>query len=114
MADTFRTVGAFEPVDQGEEDVVDAAVLELVHDPQPEPFGFVKGRLGALALLDLHAQALKGPGVTHLSPQRRSSEASSCTPLYTIGVIPTTVIYQSRYPLSLNVSGWLSIWTIIW
>ena len=35
---------ALEPVDHGEDDVVDAAVLELVHDPQPE--------LGTLALLD--------------------------------------------------------------
>jgi hypothetical protein len=39
---------ALEPVDHGEQDVVDTAVLELVHDPQPE--------LGALALLDPQAE----------------------------------------------------------
>ncbi len=39
---------ALEPVDHGEQEVFDAAVLELVHDPQPE--------LGALALLDPQAQ----------------------------------------------------------
>jgi hypothetical protein len=39
---------ALEPVDHGEVDIVDATVLELVHDAQPE--------LGALALLDPQAE----------------------------------------------------------
>jgi len=39
---------ALEPVDHGEDDVVDATVLQLIHDAQPE--------LGALALLDPQAE----------------------------------------------------------
>ena len=39
---------ALQPVDHGEQKVIDAAVLQLVHDPQPG--------LGALALLDPQAQ----------------------------------------------------------
>ena len=44
---------ALEPVDNGEQEVVDTAVLELVHDPQPE--------LGALGLLDPQAQDVLVP-----------------------------------------------------
>ena len=39
---------ALQPIDHGEQEVLDAAVLEFVHDPQPE--------LGALGLLDPQAQ----------------------------------------------------------
>jgi hypothetical protein len=36
---------AFQPIDHGKQEVLDASVLELIHDPQPE--------FGALALLNL-------------------------------------------------------------
>lgn len=38
----------FEPVDHGQQDILNAAVLEFVHHPQPE--------FGTLVLLDPHAQ----------------------------------------------------------
>jgi hypothetical protein len=44
--DRFRE--AFEPIDHGQQDVLDAAVLEFVHHPEPE--------FGAFILLDPHAQ----------------------------------------------------------
>jgi len=39
---------ALEPVNDGEDDVLDAAIFELIHDAQPE--------LGSLGLLDPQAQ----------------------------------------------------------
>ena len=43
---------ALQAIDDGDQDVLDAAVLQLVHDPQPE--------LGALGLLDPEAEDLLG------------------------------------------------------
>ena len=46
--DRFRE--ALQPIDDGDQDVSDAAVLELVHDPEPE--------FDALGLLDPDAEHL--------------------------------------------------------
>ena len=43
---------ALEPIDNGEQDIVDAAVSEFVHDPEPE--------LGAFVLLEPEAEDLLG------------------------------------------------------
>lgn len=40
---------------RGKQDVVDTAVLEFVHDSQPEPFGCAQVRLRPLGLLDPQA-----------------------------------------------------------
>ena len=56
-----RVGKALQAVDHGDEDVLDAAVLQLVHDPEPE--------LGTFGLLDPQAQDLLA--AVGLDPQRQ-------------------------------------------